>query len=544
MPSLSGRLRKLLTHASILKTEERETGLIRRFEAYGTTRAYRALKGYGIALLVSIGVTLAVMPLLSHLDHANIVMLFLLALVGVAAWHGRGAAVLAAVSNVLAFNFVFMPPHFAFSFGTLQSVLTFIVMLSVGLIVGQLTARFRQQAEIALAGEARARHLYDMARELSGALAIEQVIEIGERGVEADFRVKAQLLLPDDHDRLQPAPPRPDKPEVSFAIARACFERNEPAGLHTDASPDAASLYLPLKGPLRARGVLVITPDGSGQAPTSEQRRLLDTLAALIAIALERVHFAAVAHRTQVKMEAERERNALLAGFSHDLRTPMTALLGMTETLSLEPSAERSPYRENLNAIREQAMRMALLVDNVLDMVKLQAGAGARLRKDWQSLEELVGSALRALEQPLAAHPLELALDPELPLVNCDAVLIERVLVNLLQNAVKYTPPMTPIGVTARAEADRLLVEVWDQGPGLPVDQRQDLFEKFTRGQHESAVPGVGLGLSICRAIIEAHGGQIAAKNRKEGGACFGFFLPLERLPPLEMDEEPDLEPP
>ncbi|MBK8510110.1 MAG: DUF4118 domain-containing protein [Candidatus Competibacteraceae bacterium] len=503
---------------------------------------YRALKGYGAALLVSVGVTLAVMPLLSSLDHANIAVLFLLAVVGVAAWHGRGPAVLVAFCNVLSFNFVFVPPHFAFSFETLQSILTFTVMLLVGLIVGQLTARFRHQAELALAGEERAHHLYAMARELSGALAIEQVIAIGERGVEADLRIKARLLLPDDRDRLQ-APPRPDKPEVRLDIARRCFERNEPTGLGAAAWPESPSLYLPLKGPLRTRGVLVVTPDRPSQIPTPEQRRLLDTLAALIAIALERVHFAEVAQRTQLKMEAERERNALLAGFSHDLRTPMTALLGMTETLTLALSAGRSPHQETLAAIREQALRMALLVDNLLEMVKLQAAGGVRLHKDWQSLEELVGSAARMLEQPLAGHPLDLMLDPDLPLVNCDAVLIERVLVNLLQNAVKYTPPATPIGVAARAEPDRLLVDVWDRGPGLPVDHKQDLFEKFTRGQHESAVPGAGLGLSICRAIIEAHGGRISAGNREEGGACFSFFLPLEQLPPLEMDDEPDLEP-
>lgn len=542
MPPLSERSHTWFGRVLASIDSERERGLSRRSEAYEAT-AYRALEGYGIALLVSLGVTLAVMPLLSHLDHANTVMLFLLAVVGVAAWRGRGPAVLAAVCNVLAFNFVFVPPHFAFSFETLQSILTFTVMLLVGLTVGQLTARFRQQAEIALAGEERAHQLYEMARELSGASAVEQIIAISERGIEADFRVKARLLLPDDRDRLQLSPRRPDEPAIVASVGQWCFERNEPAGLGAAAWPEAASLYLPVKGPSRARGVLVVTPDRPQQAPNPEQRRLLDTVAALIAIALERVHFAAAAQRARLKMEAERERNALLAGFSHDLRTPMTALLGMTETMKLELSAERSPHQDTLAAIREHALRMALLVDNLLDMAKLQAAGGARLRKDWQSLEELVGSAVRALEQPLAGHPLELALDPDLPLINCDAVLIERVLVNLLQNAAKYTPPETPIGVRARAEPERLRVEVWDRGPGLPDDRERDLFEKFTRGRHESAVPGVGLGLSICRAIIEAHGGQIAAETRQEGGACFSFLLPLERLPPLDMDEESDLEP-
>ncbi|MFO1372289.1 MAG: DUF4118 domain-containing protein [Candidatus Competibacteraceae bacterium] len=511
-------------------------GPINRVETRERIDSPSLLKGYGMALLVCLGTALAAIPLLPYLDHANIVMLFLLAVVGVAAWCGRGPAVLAAVLNVVSFNFVFVPPHFAFAFDTLQSILTFVVMLMVGLIVGQLTARFRYQARIARAREERARYLYEMARELSGALVAEQVSEISERCVEASFRVKAQLLLPNDHDQLQLPPAHPGKPGVDLAIAQWCFDRNTPAGLGTDALPAASLLYLPLKAPLRTRGVLAVAPEQRRLPLISEQRRLLDTFAVLIAIALERVHFATVARDSLVKMEAERERNSLLAALSHDLRTPMTALIGLAETLTLELIAEQSPYQESLTAIREQADRMALLVDNLLEMAKLQA-SGVRLYKDWQSLEELVGSAVRMLEQPLRGHPLQLALDPKLPLVNCDAVLIERVLVNLLQNATKYAPPSAVIGVTASAEIDWLRVEVWDEGPGLPAGHEQDLFEKFTRGHAESAVPGVGLGLAICRAIIEAHGGQIQAETRVTGGACFTFTLPLETPPPLEETE-------
>ena len=499
-------------------------------------------RGYGMALLVSLAVTFATMPLLPYLDHANIVMLFLLAVVGVAAWYGRGPAMLVAILNVLSFNFVFVPPYFTFAFDTLQSILTFVVMLIVGLIVGQLTARFRHQAQIAGAREERARFLYEMARELSGALAVEQVIEISERCVEASFRVKARLLLSDDQDRLQPSLARPGKPEADLAIAQWCFDHNELVGLGTDSLPDAPLLYLPLKAPLRTRGVLTVALDQRRPPLIPEQRRLLDTFAVLIAIALERVHFAVVARDTLVKMEAERERSSLLAGLSHDLRTPVTALIGLAETLMLELIAEQSPYQESLTSIREQAERMALLVDNLLDMAKLQAGR-VWLRKDWQSLEELVGSAVRMLEQPLRGHPLRLMLDPELPLVNCDAVLIERVLVNLLQNAAKYTPAGTAIGVTASAETDQLVVEVWDEGPGLSVGREQAVFEKFARGQVESAVPGVGLGLAICRSVIKAHDGEIQAENRSTGGARFTFTLPLEPLPPFETDDEPDPEP-
>ncbi len=497
------------------------------------------LPSYGAALLVCLGTVLAATPLLSWFDLANIIMLFLLAVVGVAVRYGRGPAVLAAVVNVVAFDVFFVPPRFSLAVQDWQYLLTFAVMLIVGLVVGQLTARFRYQAQVAHAREERARYLYEMSRELSGALTAEQVIEISERCVEASFRVKTRLLLPDDQDRLQPPPVRPGKPKVDLAIAQWCFDRNAPAGLGTDTLPAASLLYLPLRAPLRTRGVLAVAPEQRRLLMIPEQRRLLDTFAALIAIALERVHFAAVARDTMVKMEAERQRNSLLAALSHDLRTPLTALIGLSETLALELAAEESPHQESLTAIREQAVRMALLADNLLDMAKLQTG-GIRLRKDWQSLEELIGSAARMLEQSLREHPLRLALDPELPLIHCDAVLIERVLVNLLENATKYTPPGTVIGITASAATDRLTVEVWNEGPGLPAGREQALFEKFTRGQVESAVPGVGLGLAICRAIIEVHGGQIRAENRVAGGACFTFTLPLEMPPPLEIEDAPE----
>ncbi len=501
-----------------------------------------AARRHGAALLICLGTALLAIPLLPYFDLANIIMLFLLAVVGVAVRYGRGPAVLAAVVNVVAFDILFVPPRFSLAIHDWQYLLTFAVMLIVGLVVGQLTARFRYQAQAAHAREERARYLYEMSRELSGALLAEQVIEISERCVQASFQVKARLLLPDGQDRLRQPPPQAGQPKVDLAIAQWCFNRNQPAGLGTDTLPAASSLYLPLKAPLHTRGVLAAAPEQRRLLLIPEQRRLLDTFAALIAIALERVHFAAVARDTLVKMEAERQRNSLLAALSHDLRTPLTALIGLAETLALELAAEESPHQESLTAIREQAVRMALLADNLLDMAKLQTGS-IRLRKDWQSLEELVGSAVRMLEQPLRPHPLRLTLDPELPLVNCDAVLIERVLVNLLENAAKYTPADTVIGVTANAASDRLRVEVWDEGPGLPAGREQTLFEKFTRGEAESAIPGVGLGLAICQAIIEAHDGQIRAANRAAGGASFTFTLPLETPPPIETDEESEREP-
>jgi len=494
---------------------------------------------YGGSLVLSATTTLVAFPLQHLFELSNIVMLFLLAVVGVALLFGRGPAVLAAIVNVLAFDWFFVPPQFTFAVVDAQYVFTFVVMLIVGLVVGQLTARLGYQARFASQGEERARRLFEMARELSAALAPEQVSEIGERFVTATMRGKTAVLMLDEDETLRPAVPDERRPEVDMAIARWCVDHAEPAGIGTDTRSAAGKLYLPLKAPVRTRGVLVVDPVESGHLMIPEQRRLLETCAALIAIALERVHFVTVAQRTLVDMESERLRNSVLAALSHDLRTPLTALVGLSETLAHELA--RDPRTRDGEAtalaIREQARRTAQLVDNLLEMARLEAGR-VSLRRDWQSIEELAGSALAALEPSLAGRPIDVDLPADLPLVACDGVLIERVLVNLIENATKYTPPGSPIRIGARRADSVIEVAVEDRGPGLPPGRERAIFEKFTRGERESVVPGVGLGLAICRAILEAHGGTIHAENRDGGGARFVFTLPAEEPPPAPPESE------
>jgi two-component system sensor histidine kinase KdpD len=490
------------------------------------------VRRYGGALLLCAATTLAAFPLQHLFELSNIVMLFLLAIVAVATLFGRGPAVLAAIVNVLAFDFFFVPPHFTFAVADAQYIFTFFVMLIVGLVVGQLTAGLRYQASFASQGEERARRLFEMARELSAALAPEQVSEIGERYVGAAVRGKTAVLMLAEDETLLPPVAGEQQPDVDMAVARWCLDHGEPAGIGTDTLPAAGKLYLPLKAPVRTRGVLVIEPTDAGQLMTPEQRRLLETCAALIAIAVERVHFVTVAQRTLVDMESERLRNSVLSALSHDLRTPLTALVGLSETLARELARDPAPRdgESKALAIRDQARRTALLVGNLLEMARLEAGR-VNIRRDWQSIEELVGSALAGLEPSLADRPLDVDLPADLPLVACDGALIERVLFNLVENATKYTPPGTPIRVSARRADDVVEIAVEDRGPGLPPGRERAIFDKFTRGEKESAVPGVGLGLAICRAIVEAHGGTIRAENRDGGGARFAFTLPAEEPP-------------
>jgi len=491
-------------------------------------------RGYLYAALTCIGIAIAATPLYDWLELSNIVMLFLLGVVFVAFRFGRRPAVLAALLSVALFDFFFVPPRFTMGVSDIQYLLTFAVMLIVGIITGHLTSGLRYQVRVAHYREERAQKLYEMSHALSSALVEEQVVEISDKFVESSFRAKAAILLPDDSGTLRAPLAHGEMPALDPAIAQWCYDKNVPAGAGTDTLPASAQLYLPLKAPMHVRGVLVVEPHNPRLLMIPEQRRLLDTFAALVAIALERIHFVTVAQDTLVKMESERLRSSLLAALSHDLRTPLTALVGLAETLALELVAAESGQADQADAIREQALRTSHMVSNLLEMARLQSGE-LKPRKDWQSVEEIAGGALKALETALKRHPLRLDIPADLPLIRCDAVLIERVLVNLLENAAKYTVPGTMVGITVRAPDGQMRVEVWDEGPGLPPGQERAIFSRFARGQKESAVPGVGLGLSICEAIVEAHGGRIWAENRPEGGARFTFTLPLERQPAIEL---------
>jgi two-component system sensor histidine kinase KdpD len=267
-----------------------------------------------------------------------------------------------------------------------------------------------------------------------------------------------------------------------------------------------------------------VAPGASG-ALGPEQRRLLDTCASLLAISLERIHYIEVAQASTVQIESERLRNSLLSAISHDLRTPLASLVGLADTLALTRPAPTEQQAEIAQAIRHSALRMGALVNNLLDMARLEAGA-VHLHLEWQPLEEVVGSALASCAPALASHPVAVHLPDELPLQHLDAVLIERVLVNLLENAAKYTPAGSAIEISATAMADTVQLSLADNGPGLPKGREDAIFEKFERGAKESATPGVGLGLAICRAIVQAHQGSIRGENRPEGGARFTISLP------------------
>jgi len=499
-----------------------------QWPAYAKAAAGCVLAGFAAAALFPI------------VDLPNIVMVFLLAVVLVSVRHGRGPGVLASFLSVAIFDFVFVPPRFSFAVTDVQYLMTFAVMLAVGLITGQLTAGSKYQAKVATRREQRVRSLYEMSRDLSAALMPEQIAEIGERFIVAELGAKAAFLLTDDNDRLRAALPSTNGlPAVDMGIAQWAFDHAEAAGQGTNTLAASPILYLPLKAPMRLRGVLALEIRNMDRLLIPEQRQLLDTFASLIAIALERVHYVEVAQNTTVQMESERLRNSVLSAISHDLRTPMSVLVGLADSMFLTQPPPTGPQAEIAHSLKEEALRVSSQVNNLLDMAKLQSGR-VELNRQWQPLEEVVVSALKTLERAFTEHRVTVSLDENLPLVNIDSVLMERVIYNLLENTVKYTP--TGSSVEIGANIRERVIEVWvdDNGPGLPEGKEEAIFKKFERGQPEGATRGVGLGLAICRAIVEAHGGEIHAENRPQGGARFMFTLPKGNPPSLDAEEVPE----
>lgn len=536
------------------------------FAQFGTHRSPPRHYAYAAAICAAITVVASVVS--GRLDLTNLVMLYLLGVVFSAVRLGRGPGVLQSFLSVAAFDFFFVPPRMSFSVSDTQYLLTFFGMLLTSLVISHLTSTLTRQASVAQRRERRTGAIYAMARELGAALTTEQIVEIGSRHVGEVFRARVAFLLPDSADQVRQKIEEPDAvvtltgAELDSDVGQWVYDQQKPAGRGTDTLPATAALYLPLKAPMRTRGVLAVASREPRELEVPEQQRMLDAFAAQIALALERVHYVEIARDALVNMESERLRNSLLSAISHDLRTPLTTIVGFSSMLANgraaaqagdAAAAGRLAQREGelVDAIHDEALRMTGIVTNLLDMARLQAGS-LQLKRQWSLLEETVGAALAACRRVLARHPAHVALPADLPLLQMDAVLMERLFTNLFENAAKYTPPDTSLDIGAERVTDDghpfVCVHVDDHGPGLPVGMETRIFDKFTRGEKESATPGIGLGLAICRAIVEAHGGKIGALNRtapdgRVTGARFWFTLPVDTPPaaPAVPDDESDL---
>lgn len=506
------------------------------FDTPAHNKHYTAPQRIALTVAACAGTTLVATPLRGYLDQANIVMLFLLTVLVVAVKLGRNAAILASVLSVLCFDVFFVPPRFSLAVSNIQYLVTFVVMLVTALTTTHFTSVLRQRAQEAVRREQRTQALYQLAKRLAGTLTVEQVVEITDDFVRSQVPARSVVLLPDEEGAaLEPACAPVDLP-TEVHLARIAFDHGKFVRSDEVRGAGYASLYFPLQASMRIRGVLAVAVDEQAGEPTDESLSLLDALASLVAIALERLHYVEVARNSEVKILTERLRSSILSALSHDLRTPLTALVGLADSLFLVKPALPAAALETAQALHEQAERLAGLVGNLLDMARLNAGE-VTLRREWQPLEEVVGASIKLLGGALAEHPVKVMLDKGLPLLEFDAVLVERVLCNLLENATKYSPPQTPIELLARQDGGVVEVAVLDRGEGFPGHRREELFDMFVRGHGASGKPGTGLGLAICKAIVEAHGGTIAADNRADGGALVRFTLPVGNPPGIE--EEP-----
>jgi two-component system sensor histidine kinase KdpD len=465
------------------------------------------------------------------LGQANLVMIYLLNSAVIAVYGGRRAAVLSSFLGVIVYDFIFVPPRFSFAVSDAQYIITFAVMLVVALIIGNLNASVRLQARVAGYRERRTSLLYAMSRQLAMARGRDEMARVAADHIDQVFNSHAAILFPDDQGKLtaQRASPSGEAlKDVDLGVAQWVFDHAKPAGLGTDTLSGSAALYLPLLGGERVFAVLGVLPDNPRRVTLPEQYRLLETFAAQIGQAMERAEFAEHAQAAEVRAETEAIRNALLASISHDLRTPLATITGGAATLAGNLDALSEADRRALaTSVSEEATRMSERLTTLLDLVRLETGA-IQPRFDEYALEELVGSALHRLDARLQRHRVRTELPETLPLLRVDGRLIEQVLENLLDNAIKYTPEGSEIRIRAQPQTRQVEVSIEDDGPGLPATDPEILFEKFQRGAPESSVGGIGLGLAICRTILGLHGGRIWAENRVPHGAAFRFTIPLE----------------
>ncbi len=476
---------------------------------------------------------------------ADVVMVYLLGIIVAAMRFGYGPSIVAAVLSVAALDFFFVPPVFSFAVSDLQHIVTFGVMFLVAFVISSLTQRIRDQASAARHREQRTASLYAMTRQLASTPMTQNLAAVAVRHLSEIFDAKIALLLDTADGTLANAATgdhafEPDTKERG--VVEWVWSHGKAAGLCTDTLPSSSALYVPLLEMRGKVGVLGVYPVDRDRFVDPEQRALLDLFATQVTSALERARLAEDAQRVQLQMQTERLRSSLLSAVSHDLRTPLAVITGAASVLTQSDAEVTSDVRRELSeTIHEEAERLNRLVRNLLDMTKITSGA-MKVAKEWQPLEEVIGAVLARMEEPLRGRNVEVRLPKDLPLVPIDAILIEQVFINILENAVKYTPAGSPLEISAHGEAGAVVVDIADHGPGIPAEHLVDIFEKFYRLPREGQGGGAGLGLAISRGIVEAHGGTIWSYNGSLRGAVFHFSIPIEgegTPPALTGGEEP-----
>jgi two-component system sensor histidine kinase KdpD len=465
-------------------------------------------------------------------------MLYLLAVMIAAAFLGSGPSIFAAGLSVAAYDFFFVPPHFTLSVTDGRYVLTFGMMFLVSFSLSALTTRLRRQEQEAVAREERAAALYSLSRSLGPLLEpAAAALVVARHAADAFGAASAAVLVNGDDGQLAllgAHPPDIALGPTELGVTKWAFEHRKLAGLGTDTLPGSKAVCSPLVVGVETLGVLALFPS-QARALNVDQRSFLEAFCRQAAFAFERVRLSRQARDAALRAKTEELRNALLSAVSHDLRTPLAAITGAATSLRDDVALSAPSRKDLLESICEEAERLERLVANLLDMTRLEAG-GVTPKREWVPLEEIVGAALTRLEAKLNERTVTTTIHEAVPLLSVDPVLMQQLFVNLVENATKYTPPRSPLEIQAQVDDAAVLIEVSDRGAGLGEDPEL-VFEKFYRGSH-AGVAGVGLGLPICRGIVEAHGGTLTAMNRDGGGTTFRIRLPrLAEAPSAEPEQ-------
>jgi two-component system sensor histidine kinase KdpD len=546
------RLAELL-RGSVVDQVIRQSGMIDVYvisSAAGETapasrrRGALRLRPYLLSLALVAATTLAGWPVQHLIEPTNLVMLYLAAVVLVALYLGRGPSILASALSVAAFDFFFVPPRFTMAVADTQYLLTFLGFFAVALVISALAARVGHQVRAAQTREAETYEVYSLSRDLASATDAASVLQAVSARIAQTFGYGATILLPRTAQAeagrvLEPvvATPGLQTDDDERAVAAWAFEHGQAAGEGTETLPGAALRYLPLKTARGTLGVVGVHRSGQGEPEMPDRRRLLEAFVSQAALAIERVELADRARQVEMLSATEKLQTALLNSVSHELRTPLASITGVLSSLRERRRGETgqavldtATQADLLDTAWDEAQRLNRLVGNLLDMSRLQAGA-LRIRAEPCDPQDVVGASLAQLGDALRDRPVTVDVPPGFPLISGDFVLLVRVLVNLLDNAVKYSPPGSPVEVAASLDGSWAVLSVADRGAGIPPQDLGRVFDMFQRLREDDGAVGTGLGLSISRGIVEAHGGRIRAENRPGGGTIIALELPMPPTP-------------
>ncbi len=534
-PSWQGWLRQSLVDRLI-----RESGPIDIFVVSGEPETgrpaqarefipHRPLDRYAMGLLLVVFATALGFPLRGLIAPTNLVMIYLLAVVVAAIRLGRGPSIMVSILSVLAFDFFFVPPFMTFAVTDTEYLLTFAGFFAVGIVISQLAINLRDQAESAERRRNETASLYGLSRDLSGTNNLESILQAIMNNIAQTFDRDLVIFLPDSTGTLQSTAATPDfqTGENELAVAEWAFEHNQPAGRGTDTLPASSARYLPLNTGSTRVGILAVRPHDPSRHLPPEGYRLLEAFASQAALAIERVQLSDRAQQTQLLEATEKLQSALLNSLTHDLRTPLVSITGALTSLDDQANSLRDEDRRNLIlTAKGEADRLNRLVGNLLSMSRIESGA-LYLHREPEELQDIVNTALDLLGKEIAGNPVRVNIPPDFPPVPVDIGLLVQVLVNILDNAVKYSPPGCPIDISAGEDGLTAHIEIADRGVGIPPEDEARVFEKFFRIQRPENVSGSGLGLSISKGLVEAHSGKIYALPRPGGGTVIAVELPL-----------------